>query len=143
MRGVIPPLPNTPSWRGAELKHRDNFTFYTELEDHIISGASIAPTSEVYMTAMLVLLIGNKYKGGVACRGIKFYENPSIASRVIRNGRRDTRAWLYKPTVSPYCRTKTKFLSSLSAAECQMGSETFLDMLTCQFVRYFKREEIV
>jgi hypothetical protein len=20
--------PNTPSWRGAQLKHRDNFTFY-------------------------------------------------------------------------------------------------------------------
>jgi len=22
-----PPLPNTPSWRGAQLKHRDTFTF--------------------------------------------------------------------------------------------------------------------
>jgi hypothetical protein len=28
MRGVTPPLPNTPSWRGAQLKHRGNFTFY-------------------------------------------------------------------------------------------------------------------
>jgi len=28
MRGAVPPLPNTLSWRGAELKHRDNFTFY-------------------------------------------------------------------------------------------------------------------
>jgi hypothetical protein len=27
MCGGIPPLPNTPSWCGAELKHRDNFTF--------------------------------------------------------------------------------------------------------------------
>jgi hypothetical protein len=27
MREAIPPLPNTPSWRGAQLKHRDNFTF--------------------------------------------------------------------------------------------------------------------
>jgi hypothetical protein len=27
MRGAIAPLPNTPSWRGAQLKHRDNFTF--------------------------------------------------------------------------------------------------------------------
>jgi hypothetical protein len=26
MRGAIPPLLNTPSWRGAQLKHRDNFT---------------------------------------------------------------------------------------------------------------------
>jgi hypothetical protein len=26
--GAIPPLPNTSSWRGAQLiKHRDNFTF--------------------------------------------------------------------------------------------------------------------
>jgi hypothetical protein len=27
MRGAILPLPNTPSWRGAHLNHRDNFTF--------------------------------------------------------------------------------------------------------------------
>jgi hypothetical protein len=27
VRGAIPPLPNTPSWCGAQLKHRDNFTF--------------------------------------------------------------------------------------------------------------------
>jgi hypothetical protein len=26
MSGTIPPLPNTPSWCGAHLKHRDNFT---------------------------------------------------------------------------------------------------------------------
>jgi len=28
MRGATSPLPNTPSWRGAQLKHRDNFYFY-------------------------------------------------------------------------------------------------------------------
>jgi hypothetical protein len=27
MSGGITPLPNTPSWRNAQLKHRDNFTF--------------------------------------------------------------------------------------------------------------------
>jgi hypothetical protein len=27
MSGVIPPLTNTPSWHGAQLKHRDKFTF--------------------------------------------------------------------------------------------------------------------
>jgi len=28
MGGATPPLHNTPSWRGAQLKsHRDNFTF--------------------------------------------------------------------------------------------------------------------
>jgi hypothetical protein len=25
--GAISPLPNTPSWRGAQLKNRDNFIF--------------------------------------------------------------------------------------------------------------------
>jgi hypothetical protein len=30
MRGAIPPLPNTSSWRGAQLKYRD-FTFYLHL----------------------------------------------------------------------------------------------------------------
>jgi hypothetical protein len=28
MSGIIHPPSNTPSWRGAQLKHRDNFTFY-------------------------------------------------------------------------------------------------------------------
>jgi hypothetical protein len=31
MTGAISPLPNTPSWRVAQLKHRDNFTFFTLL----------------------------------------------------------------------------------------------------------------
>jgi len=26
MIGAIPPLPDMPSWCGAQLKHRDNFT---------------------------------------------------------------------------------------------------------------------
>jgi hypothetical protein len=28
MSEAIPPLPNTPSWRGAQLKHGNNFTSY-------------------------------------------------------------------------------------------------------------------
>jgi hypothetical protein len=27
MSGAIPPLPSMPPWHGAQLKHRDNFTF--------------------------------------------------------------------------------------------------------------------
>jgi len=27
MSGAIPPLPDTPSWRGAQLKHSGNFSF--------------------------------------------------------------------------------------------------------------------
>jgi hypothetical protein len=35
MRGGIPTLPNTPSLRGAQLKHRKNFTFtFTAIKIH-------------------------------------------------------------------------------------------------------------
>jgi hypothetical protein len=37
MRGSIPPLPNTPSWRGAKLKLRDSFTFYLIHEESVQS----------------------------------------------------------------------------------------------------------
>jgi hypothetical protein len=42
MRGAIPPLPNMSSWRGAPLKHRDNFnfTFYLSLTSHRHFGRS-------------------------------------------------------------------------------------------------------
>jgi hypothetical protein len=32
MRGAIFSLPNTPSWRGAQLKHSDKFAFFTICE---------------------------------------------------------------------------------------------------------------
>jgi hypothetical protein len=37
MSVAIPPLPNMPSWRGAQLKHRDNFTFAFIFTLHIFS----------------------------------------------------------------------------------------------------------
>jgi hypothetical protein len=36
IRGDIPPLPNTPSWPGAQLKHRDNFALTTTTTTIII-----------------------------------------------------------------------------------------------------------
>jgi hypothetical protein len=43
MSGAVPPFPNTPTWRGAQLKHRDNFTFYLYLtcENMLVSGGII------------------------------------------------------------------------------------------------------
>jgi hypothetical protein len=40
MSGAIPRLPNTPSWRGAQLKHRDNFTFTFFFCSCLICGKS-------------------------------------------------------------------------------------------------------
>jgi hypothetical protein len=37
MSGAIPPLPNTPPWRGTQLEHRDNFTFYIVLKQTMYS----------------------------------------------------------------------------------------------------------
>jgi len=36
MRGAIPPVPNTPSWRGAQLNHRGDLTF-THTHTHTCS----------------------------------------------------------------------------------------------------------
>jgi hypothetical protein len=38
MRGAIPPLPSTPSWRGAELKHMDYITllYFTVNKNHFV-----------------------------------------------------------------------------------------------------------
>jgi hypothetical protein len=44
--------PNTSSWRGAQLKHRDNFTF-TFLYYHVFSLASF-----------ILLLLNKDLKGG-------------------------------------------------------------------------------
>jgi hypothetical protein len=48
MSGAIPPLPNTPSWRGALLKRRDKFTllfkYYEILIIIIIIIIIIRPT---------------------------------------------------------------------------------------------------
>jgi hypothetical protein len=32
MRGAMPPFPNTPSWRDAQLKHRENFTYQSNIK---------------------------------------------------------------------------------------------------------------
>jgi hypothetical protein len=32
--------PNTPSWRGAQLKHRDNYTFY-KIDSEVEEGWSM------------------------------------------------------------------------------------------------------
>jgi hypothetical protein len=42
-REAIPSHPNTPSWRGAQLKHRDNFTFYPLTRK--LEGEGVSPTS--------------------------------------------------------------------------------------------------
>jgi hypothetical protein len=47
MLSAVPPLPNTPSWRGAQLKHRDYITFTLNRKScncwwrHFRSGLSV------------------------------------------------------------------------------------------------------
>jgi hypothetical protein len=38
MRGAVPPLTNTPSRRGAKLKHRNNFIFTLPLLCSLLRG---------------------------------------------------------------------------------------------------------
>jgi len=48
MSGAIPPLPNMPSWRGAQLKHRDNFTVYLSVTE------TEAGLSSLYLAPVMV-----------------------------------------------------------------------------------------
>jgi len=51
MRGAIPPLPNTHSWRGAQLKHRDSFTFtFTDewMKNGILKWGSLESACMIY-----------------------------------------------------------------------------------------------
>jgi hypothetical protein len=43
--------PNSPSWRGAQLKHRDNFTFYLYVQ--ILSLAPYSQTLSVYVLTLV------------------------------------------------------------------------------------------
>jgi len=61
MRGVISPLPYTPSWRGAELKHMDNFTLYRYL------SAETFGYTLVCLTLMSVLKRSNRLVLNSSC----------------------------------------------------------------------------
>jgi len=60
MSGAIPPLPNTPAWRGAQLKHRDSSTFYL----YLIPGEGDFITTvlffECYVFDLLRSLVTNR-----------------------------------------------------------------------------------
>jgi hypothetical protein len=49
MSGAISPLPNTPSWRGAQLKHRDNFTLPLPLP-YVIETAFLSNPKVSHLT---------------------------------------------------------------------------------------------
>jgi hypothetical protein len=48
MIGAIPPLPNTPSWCGTQLKHRDNFTFTLETTELFLQQPVKSKGKEIY-----------------------------------------------------------------------------------------------
>jgi hypothetical protein len=52
---IYTPLPNTSSWRGAQLKHRDSFTFtYKERTWNVYFGGVQAPAFPVFFPVTLV-----------------------------------------------------------------------------------------
>jgi len=60
MSGVMPPLPNTPSWRGAELKHRDKFTFHV-FESGYVKGSKCGGRM------ILTWILGTQIFGSEVC----------------------------------------------------------------------------
>jgi hypothetical protein len=56
MRDAIPPLPNTPSWRGAQLKHRGNFLPLPKREEVAEAGEECIMRSFITYTLHQILL---------------------------------------------------------------------------------------
>jgi hypothetical protein len=77
MSGAIPPITNTPSWSGAQLKHRDNFTFTLLLQ----SGFNMALTfitqymCGVQWQVLVPLSDAHQYS---YCRGVNPHELPML-----------------------------------------------------------------
>jgi hypothetical protein len=59
MSGAIIPLPNTPSWRGAHLKHRDNFIFTFTT----VSRTALGPIQRPIQCLLGALSLGLKRPG--------------------------------------------------------------------------------
>jgi hypothetical protein len=77
MSGAIPPLPQYTSWRGAQLKHRDNFTFTFYL------GRGIVPTEGLYLHG--ITQHGNANTHIHASSGIRTHD-PSVRAAEDRAG---------------------------------------------------------
>jgi hypothetical protein len=58
MRGAIPPLPNTPSWRNAQLrrKHRDKFTFIFYVRTYIHTYIHTVTDLHMYINGVVCFL---------------------------------------------------------------------------------------
>jgi hypothetical protein len=48
MIGAIPPLPDMPSWSGAQLKHRDNCTFLIRSNDWSHNRSSLVEAKKYF-----------------------------------------------------------------------------------------------
>jgi hypothetical protein len=70
MRAAIPPLPNTPPWSGAQLKHRGKFTFtFVFYLLHCVS-VKLDLTLRVFQKNFLRLFGSKKEEVGGGRRGL-------------------------------------------------------------------------
>jgi hypothetical protein len=61
MSGATPPLPNTPSWRGAQLKHRDTFSFTGTILREVYKGRSHSLCKPITLPSNVYKLAGAPY----------------------------------------------------------------------------------
>jgi len=72
MRGVTPLLPNMPSWRGAQLRHRDNFTL------HLCNYSEAEWTTSNRDMRVAVCLINMMYSNLMCCNSDVSYADMLI-----------------------------------------------------------------
>jgi hypothetical protein len=74
MSGAIPLLPNTLSWRGAQLKHRDNFTlrFISGLHTKWFNSFNSCIYIAAYFSVSLELLLDGLDGSRAASRNVVY-----------------------------------------------------------------------
>jgi hypothetical protein len=61
MSRAIPPLPNTPSWHGPQLKHRDNFTFDEWIQIPVVARSK----ARMFWKRSNTVILGSNFARGM------------------------------------------------------------------------------
>jgi hypothetical protein len=106
MPRAIPPLPNMPSWCGAQLKHRDNFTvtFYLVAQwltqENIFSGLS-SSKSILKENESLMHLVGLLGRGICPPHGVCLYRETYKRKTVTSRKQEFICPWVPPPPPPP------------------------------------------
>jgi hypothetical protein len=80
MRGAIPPLPNTPPWRGDQLKKHSDFTFFC------LSINFISNIFDIFNIERIIVSIFSDSMQCAVCNNVSVFATKILKSEPVRWG---------------------------------------------------------